>query len=61
MSKVAIGFYAVCRGRETGVFTSWLVSSDVSCRVRAVIAWDMFLHHGVVRAILCLWLNGARL
>jgi hypothetical protein len=25
MSKVATGFYAVCKGREIGVFTTWCV------------------------------------
>lgn len=26
MPKVATGYYAVCRGREIGVFTTWCVS-----------------------------------
>jgi len=26
MSKVAAGFYAVCKGREVGVFLTWYVS-----------------------------------
>jgi len=26
MPKVATGFYAVCKGREVGVFTNWYAS-----------------------------------
>lgn len=29
MPKVATGFYAVCKGREIGVFTTWYVSVSV--------------------------------
>ena len=30
MSKAATSFYAVCRGRKVGVFTSWCVSLVMS-------------------------------
>lgn len=38
MPKVATGFYAVCKGREIGVFTTWyvpLVGSSRPVRDRA--------------------------
>ena len=33
MPKVATGFYAVCKGREIGVFTTWCVSLVVLSRL----------------------------